>query len=261
MGIFSCIFSNKQEEQEELLSELILAAEEGDVGVVKSIIAKDGSVINLSDDFWRYPLGVACEFGRVECAALLIKSGAKVNLRFFSTPLHYAAKNGNLEMVRLLLEHGADVNATDVNRCSPIYLASYAGHAQIVKFLLEHGADVNATNKNGDTSLYIAKTRGHNKVVDLLERFLEEGYLREEDDKGLLRRLNIDLVGAIKKGNLERVTYLLEVGASVESVNANRHTPLSVANWFLERRPDYNIEFITRIEKIAELLKQHGATE
>lgn len=293
MGIFSCIFSSKQEE---LLNKLIFAIKQNDLSVVRWVIAEDSDAVNWIYNggshlgYYRrgYPLDAACCFNRVECAALLIKSGADVNRRYGAAPLHYAAKNGNLELMKLLLEHGADVNFRDINHASPMCLASYAGHAQIVKFLLKNGADVNVTDRNGDTSLCVARTRGHNKVVDLLERFLDE-------QENLLGYPNIDLFVAVENGYLEMVTYLLEVGADinvvnskygspvlhlavgkgwvevvelllkkgadVNAVNAYIHTPLRVAKWFLERRNDCDIELIARIEKIAELLKQHGAIE
>lgn len=67
---------------------------------------------NLLDSGEESALLLACAAGHIECAALLVESGADVNLgaKMF-TPLMGACRHGSLAIVDLLLEHGADPTA------------------------------------------------------------------------------------------------------------------------------------------------------
>ena len=57
------------------------------------------------------PLHEACNFGYLELAELLLRSGADVNSEGGDkdTPLHDAVINCHVEVARLLLMHGADM--------------------------------------------------------------------------------------------------------------------------------------------------------
>ena len=63
---------------------------------------------------WKHPHGgataiyVACEFGHLEAARLLLEAGAPVDQARDdgATPLYKACQDGNIQMVRLLLKHG-----------------------------------------------------------------------------------------------------------------------------------------------------------
>ncbi len=86
----------------DVLTDLIEAAQHGDLQRAKELLDAHGSLANLRD-----------------------ASGA--------TPLHYAAMNGHREIVRLLLERGADINSTDSQ-----FGATPAGWA--IEYLREMGA-------------------------------------------------------------------------------------------------------------------------
>jgi ankyrin repeat protein len=81
---------------------LIEAAKQGDLELVKAILETDDKLANVRD-----------------------ASGA--------TPLHYAAMNGHRQIVRLFLERGADINSTDTQ-----FGATPAGWA--IEYLREMGA-------------------------------------------------------------------------------------------------------------------------
>eukprot|EP00350_Pseudokeronopsis_sp_OXSARD2_P002745 CAMPEP_0170547766 /NCGR_PEP_ID=MMETSP0211-20121228/6099_1 /TAXON_ID=311385 /ORGANISM="Pseudokeronopsis sp., Strain OXSARD2" /LENGTH=105 /DNA_ID=CAMNT_0010852933 /DNA_START=962 /DNA_END=1276 /DNA_ORIENTATION=+ len=67
--------------------------------------------INHKDQFHRTPLIVAATFNSIECASILIKENANLNLfnRMNNTALHVAAFNNNIEIAKILMENKADI--------------------------------------------------------------------------------------------------------------------------------------------------------
>jgi ankyrin repeat protein len=105
---------------------------------------------------------------------LLINHGADVNAPSPLTghpegSLASAASSGSLECVAILLRHGAKVNHI-VNgkvRCSALTGAAMEGSLDIVKMLVEHGADLTASWA-GQNALSIALLYGKQDVADYL---------------------------------------------------------------------------------------------
>ena len=77
-------------------------------------------------------------------ASLLIKSGADINIKFYSndTLLHIAVFYEQLEIVKLLISNGAILNALNNLKTTPLHSAIEKGNLEIVKILLENGADL-----------------------------------------------------------------------------------------------------------------------
>ena len=84
------------------------AANDGDIGQVKSHIAK-GADINAKDQLERAPLPWAVWWGHKEVVELLIAKGADINAetKEGETPMDWAKDEGNTEIVELLRKHGA----------------------------------------------------------------------------------------------------------------------------------------------------------
>lgn len=55
-------------------------------------------------------VAAALQTNGIECAQMLLKSGAQPNAQQTDgqTPLHIAARNGNADMIRLMLKEGAN---------------------------------------------------------------------------------------------------------------------------------------------------------
>lgn len=135
------------------------------------------------------------ESGDIECAQMLLKSGAQPNVKRSDglTPLHIAARAGNSEMVRLLLNEGADVEmkskvhliykikSTIFSQIgeTALHFASKYCHLPIVLLLLEHlskNSDnrdvknyVNSLTDDGQTSVHYA-----NQILPDQVHFKEE---------------------------------------------------------------------------------------
>jgi ankyrin repeat protein len=72
------------------------------------------------------------------------------------TPLLFAARQGCLDCAKILLKSGAEVNAADPNNISPLLMATINGHYDVAAFLLDRGADPNIADETGRTALYAA---------------------------------------------------------------------------------------------------------
>ena len=134
-------------------------------------------------------LVIAAENGHVECAELLIQSGACVSIDDTSgrTQLMAAAENGHDRCVELLVKEGTQYflekkdekipyvdwpqeNEEEdffVNLTALMY-ASKNGHTTCVKLLLEAGANVNLQDRDNRTALMYGATNGYDDCVELL---------------------------------------------------------------------------------------------
>ncbi|XP_016297221.1 caskin-2-like isoform X2 [Sinocyclocheilus anshuiensis] len=110
------------------------------------------------------PLDLACEFGRVKVAQLLLSSNMVASLlegdrrdgsdSNCNTPLHLAARNGHKDVIRLLLKAGIDINRT-TKAGTALHEAALYGKTEVVRLLLDNGIDVNIRNTYNQTALDI----------------------------------------------------------------------------------------------------------
>lgn len=90
-------------------------------------------------------------------AASISQDAASVNEKDRSgdTPLHLACGYGSLEIAAILLEHGADTEATNDSGFKPIHEAAQGGHLPILQLLVEAGVDIDSQTSDGSTSLLL----------------------------------------------------------------------------------------------------------
>src|SRR5437764_9849569 len=90
---------------------------------LRELLDEDALRANALGDDGFHPLGLACFFGHVDAARLLLERGADVNMlsrneHVQTAAIHAAAASGEAgtdestryELVELVLEHGADAN-------------------------------------------------------------------------------------------------------------------------------------------------------
>ena len=126
------------------------AAALGRTDRIRELLDEDPIRANAFGDDGFHPLGLACFFGHLEAARLLLEGGADVNA--LSTNEHVqtaaihaaAAADGDeatrYELVKLALEHGADPNLAQGGGFRAIDAARQNGDARVEQLLLEHGA-------------------------------------------------------------------------------------------------------------------------
>jgi len=118
---------------------------------LRVLLEENVSLANAFGDDGFHPLGLACFFGHLDTARLLLEYGADVsalssNEQVQTAAIHAAcAAEGTdeatrYELVKLVLEHGADPNLPQGGGFRPIDAARQNGDARVEQLLVEHGA-------------------------------------------------------------------------------------------------------------------------
>lgn len=204
------------------------AARAGDVKTADQLI-RAGANVKAQDRYGLTPLGIACSNGDVNMARRLLDAGADPNLAdpTGDTPLMIAARtDGGTDVLKLLLAHGATVNARDrVVEQTALMWAVRANQPDSVKLLLDAGADVNARTRVGKTPARRPPNAGggsHGKGI-VRGGWPERG-VQDPVPGGMTA-----LLYAGRDGRLEIARMLLEAGADVNQVEANKVSPLLIA--------------------------------
>ena len=154
--LLQALYRGDDEQVEKLLAgdrelDVFEAAAFGKSDRLRELLDEDPARANAFGDDGFHPLGLACFFGRVDAARLLLERGADVNA--LSTNEHVqtaaihaaAAAQGTdeatrYELVKLALEHGADPNLLQGGGFRPIDAVRQNGDSRVEQLLLEHGA-------------------------------------------------------------------------------------------------------------------------
>ena len=150
---------------------LYLAAEEGHVSQVKSLLGKVDHADQRDDCKWT-PLMRAAQNGHLEVSKLLLISGADVNAvdKGGYSVLMVASANHNPEILNLLIHHGADLNRQDPGLgWTALIWATKEGHYENVKILLDAGSDVSIMDKTGKSAMDWATENNHWQIAELLQ--------------------------------------------------------------------------------------------
>jgi ankyrin repeat protein len=118
---------------------------------LRELLDEDPSRANAFGDDGFHPLGLACFFGHLETARVLLDRGANVNTLSTNEHVQTAAIHASAaaagdeatryELVKLALEHGADPNLRQGGGFRAIDAARQNGDARVEQLLLENGAE------------------------------------------------------------------------------------------------------------------------
>ncbi|MDX6400942.1 MAG: uncharacterized protein QOF27_1548 [Gaiellaceae bacterium] len=155
--LLQALYRGDRAKVDELLSadpdlDVFEAAAVGRTDRVRELLDEDGSRANAFGDDGFHPLGLACFFGHVDAARLLLERGANVNAlskneHVQTAAIHAAAaaegkdESVRYELVRLALEHGADPNLRQGGGFRAIDAARQNGDARVEALLVEQGAE------------------------------------------------------------------------------------------------------------------------
>ena len=157
--LLQALYSGQRDRVAELLAgdpelDVFEAAAFGRTDRLRELLDEDPSRANAFGDDGFHPLGLACFFGHVEGARLLLERGADVNAlsrneHVQTAAIHAAAasdaqskdESTRYELVKLALEHGADPNLPQGGGFRAIDAARQNGDARVEELLLLHGAD------------------------------------------------------------------------------------------------------------------------
>ncbi|HEC00290.1 MAG: ankyrin repeat domain-containing protein [Emcibacter sp.] len=135
------------------------------------VLAHESDIDQLSGDGFS-ALHLACFFGSLESAALLVEMGANVNIHADNMtdlrPLHSACAAGQGAIASLLLKAGAKPNVIQAGGYTPLMTAASLGNDPVVDMLLEFGADVTVKSDDNRTAADFAKAAGFDGLISKL---------------------------------------------------------------------------------------------
>ena len=154
--LLKALYSDNAERVSELLAgkpelSVFEAAALGETERLRELLDEDPSQANAFGDDGFQPLGLACFFGHVEAARLLLDRGADPNSlarneHVQAAPLHSASASENkdeatrYELCELLLDRGADPNLEQGGGFTALDSARRNGDERLERLLLDRGA-------------------------------------------------------------------------------------------------------------------------
>lgn len=165
-------------------SDLLNAADSGDVGAIERLVEEHGAHVNEARDIkGKTPLHLAAEGGHQATCGELLRLDANVNARDKEgrTPLHLAAAKGHTGTMEELLASGADVNARDRRGDTPLHLAADNIYGGGVETLLRQGADPTIRNQSGRTALDVAKRNHRIEAAAALGKTMPQAEVRKAE--------------------------------------------------------------------------------
>lgn len=160
-------------------TELIMAASNGDLPLVKAFLAQ-GADVGARALNGKTVLHFAVQSGNAALVKTLLAAGAQVNATASrprgtgddddgKTAVLYAAEGTDVRVLEVLLAAGADAKAKDSrNRTALMYVAESS--VEMVNVLLHAGVDINAKDIGGSTALMYAVPKGKAGIVEALIR-------------------------------------------------------------------------------------------
>jgi ankyrin repeat protein/beta-lactamase regulating signal transducer with metallopeptidase domain len=255
------------------MTALYRAALTGDADIVKLLI-DHGADVNAQDTYGRRPLELAAWADSDEVIKLLIDKGAVVSKD--DMPLAWACMNGHKDLAELLIKKGANVNSKSWGNAVSLetILSGFMDLQQkadrprflaILALLFDNGADPNAKDRWDWSLLHYACFYACGET-DLPRLLLDKGANPNaiETERGRTP-LHI-VVGHCDDKAVAQL--LLSSGADVNIKDYYGRTPLPYAEdlgdndmFGRPRSTPLTAEAKAAKKEIAELLRQHGATE
>ncbi len=147
------------------------AAKNGYFEIVKLLLAKEPSYLNVSGIYGNTPLIAAISIkNRPMIYLLLNKKDINVNQKniFKKTALHFATKNNLSDVVHCLLKKGADVLACCNSGKTAFHLALEENNLDIFKILLEKINHIEEIT-NYETLIQLAKNQQNHQALKMLK--------------------------------------------------------------------------------------------
>jgi ankyrin repeat protein len=173
-------------------------------------------------------LSHAAKNGREEVVLKLLEAGAEKSSRIEAngeTALLLACRWGRVNAARLLLNAGANTDTRNKRGQGVFHLACENEHVNVVRLLRSKKCDASGQDCRGYTALMIASEKGNVSVLDNLLRCKTCYKSRDAvSDKG-----NTAMHLASRMGRAETVKTLIKANASVQIRNRFGNTPLTIA--------------------------------
>ncbi|XP_071944828.1 uncharacterized protein [Antedon mediterranea] len=207
---------------------------------VKSNSQAQHSLVNSTDDSGNSLLLLAVEINQLDLCRFLLLNGASSNVgnqELQLYPLHYAsAPEVDLAILELLVKYGANPNVANELFETPLHDVCEHYQPEKTKVLLAAEADVNALDQFENTALHkatktVVREGGHITLkpedicecVAIVKLLVEAGVdvnAKGKDDTTALHNSALNCCA-------RAVAYLLDNGASVNTLDSHGETPLN----------------------------------
>ena len=191
---------------------LIIAAKRGHSDVV-DVLIKNGAKLNIKDNAGCDALTAAAAVGKPDVFFALVKAGSPVDPNSLNTLLASAANVGDVKTVEYLLQLGASATSLGVSGESPLMAAVRSRNVDLVNLLLSKGANVDYTDSAGRTAVILAAQSGNPEIFAVIaSRGVD---LNTKDARG-----NTPMMWSIMMGHHNLALHLIEKNADVSLRNA-----------------------------------------
>eukprot|EP01034_Spumella_vulgaris_P024369 gene24369-30707_t len=195
-----------------------------------ALLVSAGCAVNTPSRDGHLPIYLAIEHGMEEVVTLLLSRGVDIDTSVTlterdMTPLHMALLHRQHRLVAQLLRLEADVNAVEFKRgLTPLLLAVVLQDEMGVRLLAPYKPDTTVFNAQNRNCLFVAAETGNSSIIQLLLSQFKMDVNSPTDTTG-----HTALHVACLFDMAHTARYLLQIGASELSVDAQGRTPLDVA--------------------------------
>ncbi len=144
-----------------------------DAAQLNKLLANDADLVKARGADGFTPLHLACFFGQVQAAEILVRHGADTNAVSPSriAIIHSAAASRNADLLKLVLDAGANPNSQQQRGYTALHEAAMHNSVERARALLEAGADPAIKSDEGQTAADMAAQNGNQEVLEILRSF------------------------------------------------------------------------------------------
>ena len=173
-------------------------------------------------------------YGDIQGLEEAIANGADVNAAddtYGSTALIMACSYGYMDIAKILVDAGADVNMQEHYLGNSALTAAASVSQDLVEYLLQHGADPQATLNDGTSAftLSVVGVLSESVSLDLPALFLSLGANIDEAPTSGGAEGYTCLMMSARNNHMELVKFLLAEGADIHARASDGETALSLA--------------------------------
>lgn len=206
------------------ITPLTIAAEKGNMEIIKMLVEDGKATINEASSYGITPLISAAAAGQDEAVAYLIQKGADVTVKddLGKTALLYAIGYDKPKLINNLISlNNAAVNLPDNAGNTPLIYATQKGLFNNVKLLVSNGANVDYRNPaTGLSALAAAAAEGHSNIIRYLVK-IGKADVNLTDLSG-----RTPVFYAVEHNKTDALRTLLSLGANVNAKDNTGTTPL-----------------------------------
>ncbi|XP_069104161.1 uncharacterized protein [Argopecten irradians] len=232
---------------------LHIAAEHGNVPLVKTLVQGISELVHIVDDEGRTAMHFAAAGGNADVFDLLLKAGLKPEPapNSSNSVLHVAAYRAHIDLVRYVIRNLPEmVPLTDESGWTALHYAAAAGNMQVFFILLKAGLSPRHVTHDGSTVLHKAAFCGNLELVEFILEVVPA--IIQKSDSSNWTAIHSASAG----GSVNIFTTLIGIGLSPRKVSSGGSTVLHIAAY----NGRFNlVEFIIdHIQEIIHLIDDSG---